>query len=67
MKPIGNYKGQIALWDLNKKKLSTIMNEVHDAPISSIKFVPNEPLLVSSGHDNSLHVWIFDQTDGSGR
>eukprot|EP00339_Tiarina_fusa_P028675 CAMPEP_0117018634 /NCGR_PEP_ID=MMETSP0472-20121206/14386_1 /TAXON_ID=693140 ORGANISM="Tiarina fusus, Strain LIS" /NCGR_SAMPLE_ID=MMETSP0472 /ASSEMBLY_ACC=CAM_ASM_000603 /LENGTH=127 /DNA_ID=CAMNT_0004723343 /DNA_START=830 /DNA_END=1210 /DNA_ORIENTATION=- len=43
------------------------MTESHDGPISSIKFVPGEPLLVSSGHDNALRVWIFDQNDGAGR
>lgn len=43
------------------------MKSVHDGPISSLKFVPNEPLLVSTGHDNALRIWIFDRTDGSGR
>ena len=34
---------------------------------SSPKFLPSQPLLLTSGLDNSLKVWIFDQSDGSAR
>ena len=35
--------------------------------ISFSKFLPSQPLLLSSGPDNALKMWIFDQSDGSAR
>lgn len=59
--------GHIALWDLEKKKLSTQMRSVHAGPVHGCQFIQQEPLLVTSSSDNSLKVWIFDQSDDSGR
>lgn len=31
------------------------------------QFLPSQPLLLTSGPDNCLKMWIFDQSDGSAR
>lgn len=59
--------GHIAVWDLDKKKLCSQIRDAHQGSVTGMRFLPNEPLLVTSSPDNSLKVWIFDQPDGSGR
>lgn len=58
--------GQIAFWDLEEKKVvSTLL--AHDDGIFTLKFMPNEPLLLTTSMDNSMKLWIFDKLDGSPR
>ncbi|XP_065834834.1 WD repeat-containing protein 36-like isoform X2 [Oscarella lobularis] len=59
--------GHVALWDLEKKRLLSTMYDCHDGSVSSLHFLPSQPLLVSTGQDNSINVWIFDMSDGGGR
>lgn len=59
--------GHVALWDLEKGKLATQMRSLHDGPITGCKFIQHEPLLVTTSLDNSAKVWVFDQSDESGR
>ena len=35
--------------------------------VSGMRFLQKQPLLITSGPDNSLKIWIFDSPDGSGR
>ncbi|KAK3592873.1 hypothetical protein CHS0354_004097 [Potamilus streckersoni] len=63
----GSSAGHIAVWDLEEKKLRCQMRESHHATISGMACLQNEPLMVTSGGDNSLKVWIFDLPDGGGR
>lgn len=60
-------EGHLAIWDLEKKKLTAQMRNIHQDTISGCNFVHNEPLLVTNSNDNSLKVWCFDQTDLTGR
>lgn len=62
-----NDQGQIAFWDLEKSKLSTILRTAHAASISSIHFLNGQPILVSAGADNAVREWIFDALDGTPR
>lgn len=49
--------GHIALWDLNAGgRLLHLVRGAHDGAVSSIEWVPGQPLLVSSGADNSVKV-----------
>lgn len=58
--------GQIAFWNLEDKQvISTLL--AHDDGIYTLKFLPNEPLLITTSLDNSLKMWIFDKLDGSPR
>ncbi|KAG9293369.1 hypothetical protein G9A89_007615 [Geosiphon pyriformis] len=59
-----NIYGDIALWDLEKKSLFHLMKGAHDGLIPSIQFLNGQPILITSGNDNSVKEWIFDGTDG---
>ncbi|KAG5670537.1 hypothetical protein PVAND_000794 [Polypedilum vanderplanki] len=58
--------GQIAFWDLEEKKVISTLTAHHDC-INTLKFMPNEPLLLTTSEDNSLKFWIFDKLDGTPR
>jgi U3 small nucleolar RNA-associated protein 21 len=65
--------GDIAFWDLNKggRKMGTLRG-AHSPPptvsggvgggISKIEFLAGQAVIISSGLDNSLKSWIFDET-----
>ncbi len=55
--------GVIVLWDLNAKKIWAEMKRPHQGrQISSINFVPNEPVLVSASEDdNSIKMWLLEK------
>ncbi|KAI4498395.1 hypothetical protein M0802_006574 [Mischocyttarus mexicanus] len=63
----GSLKGAIVLWNLEHRKVESLLLKAHFASVTGLKFLPNEPLLVSSSPDNSLKLWIFDLVDGGGR
>jgi U3 small nucleolar RNA-associated protein 21 len=63
----GSKNGTLAVWNLENKQLVTVMRNVHEGPVTRAFFFQGEPLLLTSGTDNSLNIWIFDQTDGSAR
>lgn len=55
--------GSIVLWDLNAKKIWAEMKDPHGGrAISSLQFVPNEPVLVSASEaDNSIKMWLMEK------
>ena len=57
--------GSLAVWDLVKKQLLTVVRGAHDGHITAATFLQGEPILLTSGVDNSLRQWIFDGTVGS--
>ncbi|KAI9136584.1 Utp21 specific WD40 associated putative domain-containing protein, partial [Paraphysoderma sedebokerense] len=59
-----NCQGDIALWDLDNRRIVHTMKDAHDGSISSIQFLNNQPILLTSGSDNALKQWIFDTLDG---
>lgn len=63
----GGTAGVITLWNLEEKRLQTIIRDAHDAPLLSLHFFAGEPRLMSSAADNSVKQWLFDAPDGSGR
>lgn len=60
----GTATGDIAVWNLQSKKLESMIAGAHDGSVSSLVFLPNEPILLSSGTDNSIKMWIFDHLNG---
>lgn len=53
--------GNIALWDLDSGgKLLSLLRRAHNARIGSLRFLPGQPVLLSSGADNAIREWIFD-------
>ncbi|KAL1914934.1 uncharacterized protein VTP21DRAFT_7850 [Calcarisporiella thermophila] len=59
-----NAYGDISLWDLDKRRLVHVMKGAHDGLIASVQFLNGQPILLSSGADNSVKQWIFDSLDG---
>ena len=59
--------GTVSVWDLEKKRLRTLVVGAHASAGISCYFFPGSPILMTSGGDNALKHWIFDERDGSGR
>lgn len=61
--------GDITLWDLTRGgKVAGILRAAHETStsttasgITGMEFLPGQPVIVSSGMDNALRSWIFDQ------
>ncbi|KAJ3911203.1 quinon protein alcohol dehydrogenase-like superfamily, partial [Lentinula edodes] len=53
--------GHIAIWDLNEGgRLLHMVQGAHDGTISAPEWIPNQPVLITSGADNSIKQWLFD-------
>ena len=63
----GSSSGEVALWDLNERRLSHVMKDAHEGSVSALKFLNGQPILISSAADNSIKEWIFDNLDGTPR
>ncbi|GAW24733.1 hypothetical protein ANO14919_143250 [Xylariales sp. No.14919] len=68
-----NTSGDVTFWDLNDGgRLMGILRSAHNPPaqdgakvrggVSKIEFLAGQPVIVTSGRDNSLKTWIFDET-----
>ncbi|KAK1755830.1 WD repeat-containing protein 36 [Echria macrotheca] len=65
--------GDVTFWDLNKGgRVMGVLRSAHNPPsntgpavrggISKIEFLPGQPVIMTSGLDNSLKSWIFDES-----
>lgn len=65
--------GDVTFWDLNGGgRVMGVLRSAHNPPsyegptvrggISKIEFLPGQPVVLTSGRDNSLKSWIFDET-----
>lgn len=65
--------GDVTFWDLNKGgRMMGVLRSAHNPPahdgptsgggISKVEFLSGQPVIVTSGLDNSLRTWIFDET-----
>ncbi|KAF5822356.1 putative transcription factor WD40-like family [Helianthus annuus] len=63
----GSSSGVISIWNLEKKRLQSVIRDAHDSSVISLHFFANEPVLMSTSADNSIKMWIFDTTDGDPR
>ncbi|KAM6570579.1 hypothetical protein CsatB_018564 [Cannabis sativa] len=63
----GGSSGVISVWNLEKRRLQSVIRDAHDSSILSLHFFANEPVLMSSSTDNSIKMWIFDTSDGDPR
>ncbi|KAJ5468687.1 Small-subunit processomeUtp21 [Penicillium sp. IBT 31633x] len=70
MATASNGSGDITLWDLNNGgRIAGILRGAHRVSsgekamgANRVEFLDGQPVLVSSGDDNSLKTWIFDAT-----
>lgn len=57
--------GHIALWDLNSGgRLLHMIRGAHDGAVTHVEWVPGQPLLISSGEDNSVKVSLTGLPSG---
>ncbi|OJD14390.1 hypothetical protein AJ78_05265 [Emergomyces pasteurianus Ep9510] len=65
--------GDITMWDLNNGgRITGVLRDAHESSsssssseepgISKIEFLNGQPVLISTGTDNALRSWIFDET-----
>ncbi|PHH77148.1 hypothetical protein CDD82_3649 [Ophiocordyceps australis] len=65
--------GDVTFWDLNRRgRVMGVLRSAHNPPardgsnvgggISKAAFLPGQPVIITSGCDNSLKSWIFDKT-----
>lgn len=65
--------GDVTFWDLNSGgRVMSVLRSAHNPPghdgsevrggISKVEFLAGQPVIVTSGRDNSLKSWIFDAT-----
>lgn len=62
--------GDVTLWDLNNGgRKAGVLRGAHAAPasaspggVSKVEFLPGQAILATSGLDNSLKTWIFDES-----
>lgn len=66
----GDTNGALAVWDLNKRSMLTLVKNAHRSAsggVASVAFLLGEPVMVTAGAaDNALRMWIFDAGDHSG-
>ena len=59
--------GSIAIWDLEKRQLDQVITEAHEGAVVSVCFLLSQAMMVSTGTDNAVKIWIFDETGGEAR
>lgn len=52
----GSTLGHIALWNLERKCLLSSIRSCHDGSVTSCRFLPSQPLMITTSPDNSLKV-----------
>ncbi|KAI6785420.1 uncharacterized protein J7T54_007062 [Emericellopsis cladophorae] len=73
MATAGPSSGDITFWDLNGGgRVMGVLRSAHNPPsgegkavrggVSKVEFLVGQPVIVTSGRDNSLKTWIFDET-----
>ncbi|KAJ3492092.1 hypothetical protein NLI96_g199 [Meripilus lineatus] len=64
----GSSTGHITFWDLNNGgRLLHVIRGAHDGPVTGLEWIPGQPLLASSGEDNSVKQWVFDSPTAAPR
>ncbi len=45
--------GHIAVWDLDRRRLGATLRDAHNGAVGGMEFLSSQPLMVTSGPDNS--------------
>lgn len=67
---VGTQHGSVVVFDLTRGQVLTELEMVHSVTsqgstgVSLVEWLPGEPLLLTSGGDNALRVWILDGQSG---
>ncbi|GAA5969804.1 hypothetical protein JCM8115_005786 [Rhodotorula mucilaginosa] len=58
---VASTSGHVALFDLaSENKLLHLVRNAHEGPVGGLEWVPGQPLMVTSGGDNSVKQWLLD-------
>ncbi|XP_050439383.1 WD repeat-containing protein 36 [Adelges cooleyi] len=60
---VGSSSGTLVSWNLEEGQVDNLLVKAHHGPISGLKSLPDELLVVTSSIDNSLKMWRFDNSD----
>lgn len=52
----GSASGHVSVWDLDERRLATVMHEAHSRSVTGMAFLPQNPLLLTASSDNSVKV-----------
>lgn len=52
----GGSSGVISIWNLEKRRLQSVIRDAHDSSFISFHFFANEPVLMRTSADNSIKV-----------
>ena len=64
----GSTKGDLVVWDLNKRVIHSFHSGVHPGGVGTAVFLDTLPLLLTAGiADNAISAHIFDKPDGGCR
>ena len=63
----GAASGDLACWDLEKRRLGHQVRCCHQAAVAGVRCLAGQPVMVTNSRDNSLKQWIFDMSDGGAR
>ena len=53
--------GHIAVWGLDERRLVTVIKDAHDSAVGGMEFIQSQPLMVTSGSDNSVKVSFVNE------
>ncbi|KAH8827004.1 Utp21 specific WD40 associated putative domain-containing protein [Flagelloscypha sp. PMI_526] len=60
--------GHLAIWDLDSGgRLLHMVRGAHDGSICALEWIPGQPVLATSGEDNSIKQWLFDSPTATPR
>ncbi|KAN0035870.1 hypothetical protein ACTA71_005161 [Dictyostelium dimigraforme] len=58
-----SHSGDILIWDLEKNKPFHTL-KAHDSECTKVEFLREEPIICTTGNDNSIKMWQFNGVDG---
>ncbi|KAN0022792.1 hypothetical protein ACTFIU_005532 [Dictyostelium citrinum] len=58
-----SHTGDILIWDLEKNKPFHTL-KAHDNECTKVEFLREEPIICTTGNDNSIKMWQFNGVDG---
>ncbi|KAL8279548.1 hypothetical protein RQP46_008110 [Phenoliferia psychrophenolica] len=65
---VSSTTGHIALFDLSAKlRLLHLVRAAHDGAVAGLEWIQGQPLMMTSGGDNSLKQWLFDSPTAAPR
>ncbi|GAA5999690.1 hypothetical protein JCM10207_005870 [Rhodosporidiobolus poonsookiae] len=65
---VASTSGHVALFDLAAKmRLLHLVRNAHEGPVGGLEWVPGQPLMMTSGGDNSIKQWLLDTPSSAPR